>query len=61
MTNFVANVNGVDGKAVVVKASSQQEASQIINDKYGKSNVISQPEPAQSQAQIDSINYRLGD
>lgn len=61
MTKYVANVNGIDGKAVVVEANSQQEASQQVNEKYGKSNVITQPEPAQSQAQIDSIKYRLGD
>lgn len=42
MANFVANVNGVDGKGVVVKASSQQEASQIINDKYGKTTLVDQ-------------------
>lgn len=61
MALFVANVRGVQGMAVIIDAKSQQEASAVVSEKYGKSNVISQPEPAQSQAQIDSINYRLGD
>lgn len=60
MTKYVANVQKLGCKTVVVESDTPQNAYIELCAKWGKSNVISYPELPQSQAQIDSIECKWG-
>lgn len=60
MTKYVADVNKLGCKTIVVEADSEEEAYEKLCETWGKENVISEPELPQSQAQIDSIECKWG-
>ncbi|MEG4273827.1 MULTISPECIES: hypothetical protein [unclassified Microcoleus] len=52
---FVADVNRLGLKSVIVEASSEEEALNKLIEEWGEENIIIPPEPVVSQEQIDSI------
>lgn len=60
MTKYVADVNKLGCKTVIISANSVEEAYFELIKAWGKENIISEPELPQSQAQIDSIECKWG-
>lgn len=60
MTKYVANVNKLGCKTVIISAGSLEEAYLKLIQAWGIENIISVPELPQSQAQIDSIECKWG-
>lgn len=52
---YVADVNRLGLKSVVVEASSPEEALEKLIEEWGEENIIISPAPAVSQEQLDSI------
>lgn len=52
---FVADVNRLGLKSVIVEASSEEEALNKLIEEWGEENIIIPPEPVVSQERIDSI------
>lgn len=52
---YIADVNRLGLKSVVVEAFSSEEALKKLIEKWGEENIIIPPAPAVSQEQIDLI------
>jgi hypothetical protein len=55
MTKYIADVNKLGNKMIVVEASSEEEALEKLEQEWGEENIIISPQLATSQSQVDSI------
>lgn len=55
MTKYIADVNKLGLKTVVVDASSEEEALNKLVEEWGENNIIIPPHLPDSQEQLDSI------
>ena len=55
LTKYVADVNKLGCKTIIVKASSPEEALTILEKEWGAENIIIPPQLPVSQEQIDAI------
>jgi hypothetical protein len=60
MTKYIANVQKLGCKTVIISANLIEEAYIKLIEAWGKENIITEPELPQSQAQIDSIECKWG-
>lgn len=52
---YVADVNRIGPKSVIVEASSSEEALEKLTEEWGEENIIIPPSPALSQEQINAV------
>ncbi len=55
VTKYIADVNKMGLKTVVVEASSEEEALGRLIQEWGENNIIIPPHLPESQEQLDSI------